>query len=55
MLLGAWGTVQFFIRRSKIKGAMFYFSGLFLIIVGVFGFTLIGFALQLWGMFLLFR
>jgi hypothetical protein len=55
MLIGTWGTFQFFIRRSKIRGSIFYFSGLFLIIVGIFGFTIIGFSLQTYGVFQLFR
>ena len=43
MLLGMWGTVQFFVKRSKIKGAIIFFVGFILILTGITGFTLFGF------------
>lgn len=55
MLLGFWGTTQFFIKRSKIKGSIMFFLGFLLIVVGFTGFTIIGFLLQIYGTFLLFR
>ena len=54
-LIGTWGTVQFFIRKTKIKGSIVFFTGFFLIVVGFYGFTIVGFLLQLYGTFLLFR
>jgi hypothetical protein len=55
MMVGTWATLQFFMRRTKIKGAIVFFSGLVMIIVGFPFFTTIGFLLQIYGGFLLFR
>lgn len=55
MLIGVWGTVQFFMRRTKIKGSIIFFIGFCMIVVGFTGFTIIGFLLQIYGTFLLFR
>ena len=43
MIIGLWGTIQFFMRRTKIKGSIFFFAGFFMIVVGFTGFTIIGF------------
>jgi hypothetical protein len=55
MLIGVWGTMQFFIRRTKIRGSLVFFGGLFVIIMGFPGFTIIGFLMQVYGTILLFR
>ncbi|CAI2378899.1 unnamed protein product [Moneuplotes crassus] len=55
MLIGVWGTLQFFMRRTKIKGSIIYFIGFVMIIMGFPFFTLTGFILQIYGVFLLFR
>lgn len=54
-LVGAKNAVGFFLRESKIKGSLFFFLGLLCIITGWYMFTLLGFILQLYGIFLLFR
>ena len=38
-----------------MKGSLFFFAGLVMILLGYRFFTLIGFLLQMWGMFLMFR
>ena len=55
MLVGVWGTVKFFVKRNKIKGSLVFFAGFLWIVIGFTGFTIIGFLLQLYGAFLLFR
>ena len=55
ILVGPTNTVQFFMRRNKVKGSACFFTGFVLIVIGWFGFTLLGFMLQLYGLFLLFR
>lgn len=54
-LVGFKNTVSFFTRGTKIKGSIFFFAGLLLIILGWYLFTFVGFSLQLYGIFLLFR
>jgi hypothetical protein len=54
-LVGFKNAVGFFTRESKIKGSAFFFLGLLFIIVGWYLFTVTGFILQLYGIFLLFR
>lgn len=54
-LVGPKNALGFFLRESKIKGSIFFFLGLLFIIVGWYLFTLMGFILQMYGIFLLFR
>jgi hypothetical protein len=54
-LVGAKNALGFFMRESKIKGSIFFFLGFISIIIGWYLFTLIGFVLQLYGIFNLFR
>jgi hypothetical protein len=54
-LVGFKNTITFFTRSSKIKGSVFFFLGLFMIVTGWYLFTLAGFVCQLYGIFLLFR
>ena len=51
MLIGFMGSVSFFVKRGKLKGSLFYFFGLFVIIIK---FAFIGAILQLYGIFILF-
>ena len=55
LTIGPMNTLAFFMRKSKIKGSAFFFSGLFLLTLGFFGFTTIAIVVQLWGLVLLFR
>ncbi len=66
-MVGFLGTIKFFILKKyqnwnmfiyyfalgKIKGTCFYFVGF--VVILVFKFTLIGFLLQLYGLFSLFK
>ena len=45
VVVGPKFTVQFFMRKGKIVGSAFFFSGFILIIFGWFMFTTIGFCL----------
>ena len=54
-LIGPSNTIQFFGKKSKIMGSAFYFAGVTMIILGWRFFTLGGFILQMYGIFLLFR
>jgi hypothetical protein len=54
-LVGPKSAFTFFTRESKMKGSVFYFLGFLLIVVGWYLFTLLGFLLQMYGIFLLFR
>lgn len=54
-LIGLKSTVGFFTKKSKLMGSVFYFLGLFFIILGWYLFTLLGFLTQMYGLFLLFR
>ena len=54
-LIGPYNTMEFFGKKSKILGSAFYFAGVIMIILGWPFFTLGGFILQMWGIFLLFR
>merc|ERR1740123_1448129 len=51
-LIGISNAFGFFFRDSKRKASACYFAGLLIII---FGYTLIGFILQIYGIFLLFK
>ena len=52
LLIGFAATVGFFLRENKRKGSGFFFLGLFIIFLGI---ASIGFAVQLYGCFLLFK
>ena len=54
-LVGPKNTGGFFLRRGKIVGSAVFFGGFLLILIGWFLFTTIGFCLQIYGLFLLFR
>lgn len=54
-LIGVKSTIMFFLKKSKIMGSVFFFTGFFMIILGWYMFTALGFASQIYGMFLLFR
>ena len=54
-LIGLKNTVLFFVKRSKMVGSIFFFLGFFMIIMGWYMFTLLGFISQLYGIFMLFR
>jgi len=53
-LVGPKNTISFFTKKNKIKGSAFYFAGMIMIILGYPMFTLGGFLLQTFGIFLLF-
>jgi len=53
ILIGFKNSLQFFTRKAKIYGSLAFFAGLLLIIL--FGRTVIGTGAQLYGLFLLFR
>ena len=55
IIVGPANTVAFFMRKTKMKGSACFFAGFLMIVIGWFGFTIIGFLLQLYGLFLLFR
>ena len=55
ILVGPTNTLGFFMRKTKVKGSVCFFTGFVLIVIGWFGFTCAGFLLQLYGLFLLFR
>lgn len=54
-LVGYKNAFSFFGRESKLKGSLFFFIGLVLIITGWYLLTSLGFLSQLYGIFLLFR
>jgi hypothetical protein len=54
-LVGYKNAFGFFGRESKLKGSLFFFIGLVLIITGWYLLTSLGFLSQLYGIFLLFR
>ena len=54
-LVGPKNAVMFFVKKTKIRGSLMFFSGFAMIIVGWFMFTTVGFLLQVYGLFLLFR
>ena len=53
-LVGPKNTVAFFIKKNKLKGSVAYFTGMIMIILGYPMFTLTGFLIQMFGIFLLF-
>ena len=54
-MIGLKHTAEFFLRKSKIGGSLFFFGGLILIIIGLPFFTIGGFFVQWYGLFLLFK
>jgi hypothetical protein len=54
-LVGVQGTASFFCRKTKVTGSIFFFAGFAMIVAGWFLFTTLGFGLQMYGLFLLFR
>lgn len=54
-LVGPKNTGSFFLRKGKMVGSAVFFGGFLLIALGWFLFTTIGFMLQVYGLFLLFR
>ena len=55
VVVGPQNAVAFFMRKGKIIGSAVFFAGFLFIIVGWFMFTTLGFLLQMYGLFLLFR
>ena len=55
ILVGPSNTVAFFMRKTKMKGSLCFFVGFLMIVVGWFGFVFLGFMMQLYGLYLLFR
>ena len=54
-LLGPQNAVSFFTKKSKWKASGMYFLGLIVIMIGYPMCTLVGFSLQMYGIYLLFR
>lgn len=54
-LVGPKNTGSFFLRKGKVQGSAVFFGGFLMIAIGWFLFTTIGFLLQCFGLFLLFR
>ena len=54
-MIGVKHTFEFFTRKTKLKGSVFFFMGFALIIIGWPFFTLGGFATQMYGMLCLFQ
>ena len=54
-LIGPLNAANFFVKKSKVMGSLFYFGGIAIMIVGWRFFTVLGFTMQIYGIFLLFR
>ena len=54
-LIGPQNTIGFFSKKSKVTGSACYFGGVIMIIIGWRMFTTIGFLMQMYGIFLLFK
>ena len=54
-LIGPVNAFGFFTKKSKMVGSFFYFLGITMIIIGWKFFTIGGFLMQIYGIFLLFR
>eukprot|EP00347_Sterkiella_histriomuscorum_P016261 403353871 len=54
-LIGLKSTFMFFGKKSKLMGSIFFFLGFFMIALGWYTFTLLGFIAQMYGLFVLFR
>jgi hypothetical protein len=50
-IIGLEGTYNFFFKPQKLKGSLFFFAG---IAVVLFGWAIIGFFIELYGIYLLF-
>ena len=55
ILVGPANTVAFFMRKTKMAGSACFFAGFVMIVIGWFGFVFLGFTMQLYGLYLLFR
>ena len=55
VVIGPANTLAFFMRKTKMKGSACFFAGFVMIVIGWFGFTSVGFILQLYGLYLLFK
>ena len=55
VVVGPQNAVNFFMRKGKVVGSAVFFAGFVLILIGWFMFTTLGFLLQIYGLFLLFR
>ena len=54
-LIGPQNTLGFFMKKSKVTGSAVYFLGLTMIIIGWRFMTTLGFLMQMYGIFLLFK
>lgn len=50
-IIGPQRTYQFFFQAHKVKGALFFFGGIAVVLVG---WPLVGMVLEMYGAFLLF-
>jgi len=55
VVVGPQGTMSFFMRKGKVIGSGVFFAGFVMIVIGWFMFTTLGFLMQCYGLFLLFR
>ncbi|CAD8075502.1 unnamed protein product [Paramecium sonneborni] len=53
LLIGIKSTLSFFLKKGKIKGSIFFFLGFFIIVI--FRTSIIGFPLQIYGLFQMFK
>ncbi|CAD8149431.1 unnamed protein product [Paramecium octaurelia] len=53
LLIGIKSTLHFFLKKGKLKGSIFFFLGFFVTII--FKLTIIGFPLQIYGLFQMFK
>ncbi len=54
-LIGPSAAVKFFVSSRRMLGSAFYFAGFILIVIGWWMFTTIGFSLQMYGLWVMFR
>ena len=54
-LIGPVNALSFFGKKSKIMGSVLYFGGITIMIIGWKFFTIAGFLMQVYGIFVLFR
>ena len=50
-IIGLEGTYNFFFKPQKLKGSLFFFAGIGVVL---FGWAIIGFIIELYGIYLLF-
>ena len=50
-IIGLEGTYNFFFKPQKLKGSLFFFAGIGVVL---FGWAIIGFLIELYGIYLLF-